>query len=222
MSSIIRVVIRGSSVLLVGHPDLGGLTQLVESCAISCPALPKNHFMRVLNLLSSPKTFIRLLALLLASALSSNLWAQSLVGEVVAIADGDTLTVLDADRVQHKIRLAGIDAPERKQPFGQRSRQTLADLLFRKQVEVMTEKKDRYGRTIGKVIYQGRDVNLVLVSEGMAWHYKQYAREQVAADQKLYALAEEEARAEQRGLWMDPQPIPPWSWRSGVRESEAQ
>ena len=184
--------------------------------------MPQNHFTKVLNLLASPKTFRCLLALLLASALSSNLWAQSLVGEVVAIADGDTLTVLDADRVQHKIRLAGIDAPERKQPFGQRSRQTLADLVFRKQVEVMTEKKDRYGRTIGKVIYQGRDVNLLLVSEGMAWHYKQYAREQDAADQKLYALAEESARAEQRGLWRDPQPIPPWSWRSGVRESEPQ
>ena len=178
--------------------------------------------MKVQNLLASPKTFRCLLALLLASALSSNLWAQSLVGEVVAIADGDTLTVLDADRVQHKIRLAGIDAPERKQPFGQRSRQTLADLVFRKQVEVMTEKKDRYGRTIGKVIYQGRDVNLVLVSEGMAWHYKQYAREQDAADQKLYALAEEEARAQRRGLWRDPRPIPPWSWRSGVRASEPQ
>jgi endonuclease YncB( thermonuclease family) len=165
-----------------------------------------------------PKTIKFLLAAVLACTLSSSLWAQILVGEVVAIADGDTLTVLDADRLQHKIRLAGIDAPERKQPFGQRSRQMLADLVFRKHVEVMTEKKDRYGRTIGKVIYQGRDVNLILVSEGMAWHYKRYAREQDPSDRKLYALAEEEARAQRKGLWSDPQPIPPWSWRSGTRE----
>lgn len=176
-------------------------------------------FLKVLILLTSPKTFRCLLTLLLASALSSNLWAQSLVGEVVAIADGDTLTVLDASRVQHKIRLAGIDAPERKQPFGQRSRQMLADLVFRKQVEVMTQKRDRYGRTIGKVMYRGHDVNLTLVSEGMAWHYKQYAREQDKPDREFYAKAEDKARAERRGLWADPQPIPPWSWRSGIRNS---
>ncbi|MCV0437448.1 MAG: thermonuclease family protein [Hydrogenophaga sp.] len=154
--------------------------------------------------------------------MSFSVWAQNLVGEVVAIADGDTLTVLDADRVQHKIRLAGIDAPERKQPFGQRSRQMLADLVFRKQVEVLTEKKDRYGRTIGKVMHQGRDVNLILVAQGMAWHYKQYAREQSAIDRQLYAQAEDEARAQRRGLWADSHPIPPWSWRSGERGASPQ
>lgn len=160
-----------------------------------------------------------LLAIVLASALSTNLWAQNLTGDVVAIADGDTLTVLDTDRVQHKIRLAGIDAPERKQPFGQRSRQRLADLVFRKQVEVETQKKDRYGRTIGKVMHQGRDVNLVLVAEGMAWHYKQYDHEQRTSDRERYASAEDEARAQRRGLWVDPMPVPPWSWRAGIRHT---
>ena len=158
----------------------------------------------------------------LACTLSFPLLAQVLVGKVVAIADGDTLTVLDASRTQHKVRLAGIDAPERKQPFGQKSRQLLADLVFRKHVEVIAEKKDRYGRTIGKVVHQQRDINLVLVSEGMAWHYKQYAREQDASDRKLYALAEEEARAQRKGLWRDPQPIPPWSWRVGSRHPQSE
>lgn len=156
----------------------------------------------------------------LTCLLSADLWAQILAGEVVAIADGDTLTLLDAGKVQHKIRLAGIDAPERKQPYGQRSRQVLADFVFRKQVEVVTEKKDRYGRTIGKVIYQGRDVNLILVYEGMAWHYKQYAREQAPSDRELYAVAEDKARALRRGLWADFRPIAPWSWRSGARAPE--
>jgi endonuclease YncB( thermonuclease family) len=158
----------------------------------------------------------------LACALSPSLWAQIIVGEVVAIADGDTLTVLDSERVQHKIRLAGIDAPERKQAFGQRSRQMLADIVFRKQVDVETQKKDRYGRILGKVLYKGRDVNLILVSEGMAWHYRQYAREQSASDRVLYASAEDEARAQRRGLWSDPNPVPPWSWRAGIRSTGEQ
>ena len=148
-------------------------------------ARPRLGIFLELSLLS--KHFRFPLVALLVYAASSTLWAQSLIGEVVAIADGDTLTVLDANRVQHKIRLAGIDAPERNQPFGQRSRQLLSDLVFRKQVEVIAGKKDRYGRTIGKVVHQQRDINLVLVSEGMAWHYKQYAREQDASDRKLYA-----------------------------------
>ena len=168
-------------------------------------------------LLGTSKVLRGLVLGALACALSAPLWAQNLSGEVVAIADGDTLTVLDADRVQHKIRLAGIDAPERKQPFGQRSRQMLSDIVFRKQVDVETQKKDRYGRTIGKVIYKDRDVNLILVSEGMAWHYRQYSREQSASDRVLYASAEDEARLQRRGLWTDPTPVPPWSWRSGIR-----
>ncbi|WP_297648234.1 thermonuclease family protein [Hydrogenophaga sp.] len=190
--------------------------------AFDCPAYGRASFLWKCDLSVYPNLFRLLIVGLLANTLSFSVWAQNLVGEVVAIADGDTLTVLDADRVQHKIRLAGIDAPERKQPFGQRSRQMLADLVFRKQVEVLTEKKDRYGRTIGKVMHQGRDVNLILVAQGMAWHYKQYAREQSAIDRQLYAQAEDEARAQRRGLWADSHPIPPWSWRSGERGASPQ
>ena len=98
----------------------------------------------------------------------------TLQGEVVGIADGDTLTLLDSSKTQYKIRLAGIDAPERNQPFGNQSRQALAELAFRQHVVVEWTKYDRYRRIIGKVLLDGRDLNLAQVSAGMAWHYKEY------------------------------------------------
>ncbi len=100
-------------------------------------------------------------AMLLALACTAN--AETITGLVVGVADGDTITVLDADKVQHKIRLSGIDAPEKKQPFGNRSKESLSDLAFDKTVNVETSKRDRYGRQIGKVLVNGRDVNLVQV-----------------------------------------------------------
>jgi endonuclease YncB( thermonuclease family) len=102
----------------------------------------------------------RLTGALLLSLVMSSVWAEVLVGKVVAVADGDTITVLDDTKVQHKIRLAGIDAPERKQPFGQRARERLSELVFGKTVQVETEKTDRYGRQVGKVLIEGRDANL--------------------------------------------------------------
>jgi endonuclease YncB( thermonuclease family) len=104
--------------------------------------------------------------------------AETLTGYVVAIADGDTLTVLDANHLQHKIRLADIDAPETGQPFGDKSKQNLAALTFNKNVTVEWNKLDRYGRTIGKVMINGIDANLEHVKAGMAWWYHAYAREQ--------------------------------------------
>lgn len=144
-------------------------------------------------------------------------WAQSMTGTVVAIADGDTLTLLDASRVQHKIRLSGIDAPERKQGFGRRSREHLASLTFGKMVEVDSTKQDRYGRTVGKVLVSGLDVNLAMVQAGMAWHYRQYEREQSTSDRRLYASAEQGAREARIGLWREEHPIPPWEWRKAAR-----
>ena len=99
--------------------------------------------------------------LLLALACTAN--AETITGRVVGVADGDTITVLDAGKVQHKIRLAGIDAPEKKQAFGQRSKESLSELAYDKTVEVEISKRDRYGRQIGKVLVNGRDVNLVQV-----------------------------------------------------------
>jgi len=150
-------------------------------------------------------------ALLLALAFTAN--AETITGRVVGVADGDTITVLDADKVQHKIRLAGIDAPEKKQAFGQRSKQSLSDLAFGKDVIVETTKRDKYRREIGKVLVNGRDVNLVQVERGMAWFYRQYQREQSPNDRRLYEAAEDAAKANKRGLWRDADPVPPWEFR---------
>lgn len=148
--------------------------------------------------------------------LASPAWAQ-LLGKVVAISDGDTLTVLDDAKVQHKIRLSGIDAPELARPFGQRSKEHLSALVFGKSIEVETGKQDRYKRTLGKIVLDGRDVNLAMVVAGLAWHYKKYEREQSAADRLFYDDAEKEARLAGRGLWKDAWHVTPWEWRAGLR-----
>lgn len=146
-------------------------------------------------------------------ALSASPHAATLHGEVVALSDGDTLTVLDAHRQQHKIRLSGIDAPEKRQPYGDRSRQSLAALVFRRSVQVEWKKKDRYGRIVGKVIVNGDDVGLSQIRNGLAWHYKAYERDQLPADRHRYAVAEQAARVARLGLWQDTDPTPPWSFR---------
>ena len=150
-------------------------------------------------------------AVLLALACTAH--AETITGRVVGVADGDTITVLDANKVQHKIRLSGIDAPEKKQPFGNRSKESLSALAFDKTVNVETSKRDKYGRQIGKVLVDGRDVNLVQVERGMAWFYRQYQREQSLNDQRLYEAAEDAARASKRGLWRDADQVSPWVWR---------
>jgi endonuclease YncB( thermonuclease family) len=153
----------------------------------------------------------------LLAALTAN--AGTLEGRVVGVTDGDTVTVLDSDNVQHKIRLAGIDAPEKKQDFGNRSKESLSDLVFSKLVSVETGKKDRYGREVGKILVNGVDANLAQVQRGFAWHYKAYMREQSLDDRALYSDAEVDAKAEKLGLWRDKDPIPPWAWRKGQRQS---
>lgn len=139
--------------------------------------------------------------------------AETIRGKVVAVADGDTITVLDDTRTQHKIRLAGVDAPEKKQPFGQRSKESLGDLVFSKTVTVETNKRDKYRREVGKVLVDGVDANLVQVQRGFAWHYKAYESEQPAIDRKAYSDAEDAAKAARRGLWADAEPVPPWEFR---------
>ncbi len=153
------------------------------------------------------------LLLALALALACTAHAETITGRVVGVADGDSITVLDANKVQHKIRLSGIDAPEKKQAFGNRSKESLSALAFDKTVNVETSKRDRYGRQIGKVLINGRDVNLVQVERGMAWFYRQYQRDQSPNDRRLYEAAENAARAGKRGLWRDADPVPPWEFR---------
>lgn len=154
--------------------------------------------------------------LLLACSLACS-QAATITGRVVGVADGDTVTVLDDFKVQHKIRLSGIDAPEKKQAFGMRSKQSLSDLVFDKDVTVETEKKDKYRREIGKILVAGQDVNLEQVTRGFAWHYKAYERDQPPNDRKLYDFAERQARSGKRGLWADTDPVPPWEFRHGPR-----
>jgi endonuclease YncB( thermonuclease family) len=148
--------------------------------------------------------------------------AESLSGVVVGVADGDTLTVLDLRLQQHRVRLAGIDAPEKRQPFGQRSRQSLSLLVAGRPVRVEGGKTDRYGRLVGKVLAGGLDVNREQVRRGFAWHYLAYAREQSPADRQLYADAENSARQERRGLWALPDATPPWEYRRKARGAVAQ
>jgi len=143
--------------------------------------------------------------------------AATIEGWVVGVTDGDTVTVLDGSNTQHKIRLAGIDAPEKKQAFGARSKQSLSDLVFDRQVSVETDKRDRFGREVGVILVNGKDANLEQVTRGFAWHYKAYEREQSANDRKLYDFAEQEARARRRGLWADVDPMPPWDYRHSKR-----
>lgn len=139
--------------------------------------------------------------------------ADTYPGRVVAIADGDTVTVLDATNTQHKVRLAGIDAPEKHQAYGNVSRQHLASAVFGRTVTVDWTKRDRYGREIGKILVDGVDANLRQIEAGQAWHYKKYEREQSPVDRAAYAAAEQTARAGRRGLWQETDPIPPWVFR---------
>jgi len=139
--------------------------------------------------------------------------AETLAGRVVGVTDGDTITVLAAGNVQEKIRVAGIDAPEKKQPFGQASKLSLSNLVYDRPVTVEWRKRDRYRRIVGHVFVSGRDAGLEQIRAGMAWHYRRYQAEQAADDRERYAAAESEALAARRGLWRDPDPIPPWDWR---------
>jgi endonuclease YncB( thermonuclease family) len=146
---------------------------------------------------------LRSLALLVVLATP----ALALEGKVVGVIDGDTIDVLDSSKTQHRIRFDGIDAPERGQPFSNRAKSTLSDLVFGKTVKVDTEGSDKYDRTIGRVYVDGRDVGLAMLEAGVAWHYIKYDQS------KKYADGEKAAKDAGRGLWADPHPVPPWEWR---------
>jgi endonuclease YncB( thermonuclease family) len=163
---------------------------------------------------------IRLLLLALTLQSSTPAIAEILARRIVGVSDGDTVTLLDTQKRQYKIRLSGIDAPEKKMPFGQRAKEHLSDLVFDKLVQIETEKLDRYGRTLGKIVFNNRDVNLAMIQAGFAWHYKKYQNEQSASDRVLYAHTEEQARQQRVGLWRDPQLVPPWEWRKSGRSEE--
>ena len=148
----------------------------------------------------------------------TNLQAATLSGRVVAIADGVTITILDSSNTQYKIRLAGIDAPEKKQAFGNLSKKSLSDMVYGKQVSVDYNKQDRYGRTVGKVIVDGEDANLEQVKRGLAWFYKKYQNEQPLGDRLDYLHAQEAAELSKVGLWIEASPTPPWDFRKSKKQ----
>ncbi|MDG4554396.1 MAG: thermonuclease family protein [Candidatus Competibacter sp.] len=134
-------------------------------------------------------------------------------GRVVAIGDGDTLTVQTGDNRRVRVRLAGIDAPEHDQPYGAAATRSLTALALNRIVRVRRVAEDDYGRVVGAVVADGRDLDAEQIRRGMAWVYRRYAR-----SRRLYAL-EAEAKQARRGLWADPNPIPPWDWRHGGKSS---
>lgn len=142
---------------------------------------------------------------------------EVLTGHVVAITDGDTLTLLTEDHQRRKIRLASIDSPEQRQPYGTRAREALAALAFDQDARVVVTGTDRYGRTLGRIWVGETDVNAALVAQGAAWVYRRYSQEPA-----LLAL-EAEARAQGRGLWSLPSAdqVPPWEWRAQRKRAHA-
>ena len=148
-------------------------------------------------------TYSLILAFLLALSFPA---CADFSGRVVSVADGDTVTVL-VDHTQIKVRLIEIDAPEKKQAFGNRSKQALAAMVFGKDVEVEEHGKDRYRRTLGRVAVNGLDANTEMVRQGYAWVYRKYSK-----NPALLQL-EQEARDAKLGLWVDSDPVPPWGWR---------
>lgn len=146
--------------------------------------------------------------LLLLLVLPSIGEASDFSGRVVAVLDGDTIEVLHARKTE-RIRLSGIDCPEKKQAFGQRAKQATSALSFGQQVTILSAGKDRYGRTIATVeLMDGTNLNYELVRQGWCWWYWKYAPNEI-----LLAALEIQAREAKKGLWVDPSPVPPWEYR---------
>ena len=155
------------------------------------------------------KSYVNIISLVVALQFSLIATAGEIIsGRVVAVADGDTLTVLDALQQQHKIRLGGIDAPEKAMPFGQVSKRKLVELCFNKQAEVNPINVDRYGRVVAHVYCDGVYANQEMVKAGYAWVYRTYDN----GFESFYAF-QRQAKAAELGLWADPNPMPPWQWR---------
>lgn len=154
-----------------------------------------------------------LLSFLLIFSVFTASASKIIQGKVVSVADGDTITVLDAEKTQHKIRLQGIDAPEKAQAFGAKSKQALYELVHGKTVQVSFEKSDKYGRILGKVLLDGQDICHQQIKAGLAWHYKKYQNQQPLVDREAYSASETAAKNEKLGLWSDPRPVAPWDFR---------
>jgi micrococcal nuclease len=159
---------------------------------------------------------LALLLLLLFSTTALVAQEKTSTLKVVGVHDGDSITCLNDDKRQLKVRLDAIDAPELGQPFGQASKKALSDMVFGKTVTVIEKKKDRWGRTVAHVLVEGKDTNLMMLEQGMAWHYTEYS------NNKRLQKAEDHARSVRNGLWADRDPVPPWDWRKTERERKGK
>lgn len=170
-----------------------------------------------------PRMPVVVIVSVLAAVVPAAVWADepgdepaAVTWRVVSVHDGDTVVCLDDRKVQHKVRLSGIDAPEIGQAFGTKSRDALRGRVLRKSVAVHRRGEDQYGRTLATLEFEGDDVAEWMVAGGMAWHYKRYS------DDKALAAAERKARSARKGLWADGDPTPPWTWRASERDRKRE
>ncbi len=153
-----------------------------------------------------------------APAASAPHRGETLVGRIVGISDGDTVKVLTADLTEHKIRLAGIDTPEKAQAYGKVAKYELSQRAFGKQAEVRVLARDRYGRSVAQVSVDGKDLGLTMLEAGLAWFYRDYQKELSPGARQAYDAAEIRAKQAGEGLWRDAHPTPPWAWRREKRK----
>lgn len=138
---------------------------------------------------------------------------EVLTGRVIDVSDGDTVKFLDEQQRTLTLRLAGVDAPEIRQEFGQKARSVLVEVCLDKPAKAEVRTIDRYGRTVARVSCTGVDVAFKLLHEGLAWHFTRYARSQPSDEATADRIAQDDAKAGGRGLWGQPDPIAPWDWR---------
>lgn len=160
---------------------------------------------------------VKSLAVPLLCAISFGVSAESISGKVIAVADCDTLTLLTEGNRQIKIRIAGIDSPEKKQDFGQRAKESLSELAYDQQADADCRKRDKYQRSVCVVMVDSKDVGLEQIRRGMAWWYRQYISEQTPQERSNYERAEVDAKMRGIGLWSAKAPVPPWDWRKTSR-----
>ena len=152
------------------------------------------------------------------TVIPTQLSAETFVGSVTRVSDGDTVTLQIEGSTQLKIRLSGIDAPELDQAFGEESKNRLTELVDGRTIEAQCSKRDRYRRWLCKLVLNSDDINLSLVKDGFAWWYRYYRKDQTLEDQQSYRIAEAIAKANELGLWEDSSPIPPWDFRRQKRD----
>lgn len=168
---------------------------------------------------------------LFGSAVGAELEVENYRGWVITVLDGDTVRVLDGGNRMTRVRLKGIDAPEKDQPFGTQSREHLSSLLAGKEVKVEATSTDDFGNILGRILVEPPDcdgcantldVNLSLLSAGLAWWLPKFAHQQSRHERKAYQAAEQQARQDNIGLWSDAEPVPPWEWRArtGIHTAE--